>query len=513
MIVLVALGLAAVDIITLSSLHSYLYGRVDDQLGSAGHLMSAFVVRADHRGFTITPAGIHARVSPELFVELKPAGGRVVIAPASGPQNEVYPPPRLPSSLPTRSPHASGAGGHSGQVYHPSSASIDVPSVGVGPEYRLQAIALPGETVIVASPLDSVNATLDSLRNIELAVSIGLLVALLILMTVLVRLGLRPLEDMTKEADAIAAGDLSRRVQPTEGNGEIARLGRAFNGMLTQIETAFAQRAQSEERLRSFLADASHELRTPLTSIRGYAELLQKDALTDKSDRDRALSRIEKEAARMGLLVGDLAVLAREGEGTEPAQYRVDLASVAADVVDDARTVDTARTIELHAPTEVPVAADDARLEQLVHNLVDNALTHTPAGTPVEVWATVQGTSAVLEVRDQGPGLTDDQASRAFDRFYRGDNERLDGGSGLGLFIVASLARTFGGSAGVDTVVGEGSTFRVVLPLWAGEKLEDRPEPKAGAQGSEQEAQGKEPEARGDGLGGEVAAHPGAGLA
>ena len=180
--------------------------------------------------------------------------------------------------------------------------------------------------------------------------------------------------------------------------------------------------------------------------------------------------------------------------------------------------MDRARSIELHASTEVPVAADDARLEQLVHNLVDNALTHTPAGTPIEVWATAQGTSAVLEVRDEGPGLTDEQASRAFDRFYRGDNDRLDGGSGLGLFIVASLARTFGGSAGVDTVVGQGSTFRVVLPLWADEKLEEQPEPEAEAEAGTQgkaAAPGKEPEseARGDGLGGEVAAHPGAGLA
>jgi two-component system OmpR family sensor kinase len=292
-------------------------------------------------------------------------------------------------------------------------------------------------------------------------------------------------------------------VRPTEGNGEIARLGRAFNGMLAQIETAFAQRARSEERLRSFLADASHELRTPLTSIRGYAELLQKEALTDKADRDRALSRIEKEAARMGLLVGDLAILAREGEGPEPARYRVDLAAVAADVVDDARTVDAARSIQLHAPTEVPVAGDDARIEQLVHNLVDNALTHTPAGTPVEVWATVRGSFAVLEVRDQGPGLSTEQASRVFDRFYRGDADRLDGGSGLGLFIVASLARTFGGTAGVDTAVGEGSTFRVVLPLCTDEEVKAEPE-------AESES---EPGPEADGPGGEVAARPGAGLA
>jgi two-component system OmpR family sensor kinase len=325
---------------------------------------------------------------------------------------------------------------------------------------------LPGQTLVVATSLASVNATLASLRTIELAVSLGLLVALLILMTLLIRLGLRPLEDMTQEADAIAAGDLTRRVEPGEGDGEIARLGRALNEMLTQIETAFAQRAQSEERLRSFLADASHELRTPLTSIRGYAELLRKDALRDGEDRDRALSRIEKEAARMGALVGDLAVLAREGQGPDPVCYRVDLAAVAAEAVADAKAIDTARRIDLTTAGEVPVAGDDARLEQLVHNLLGNALAHTPAGTPVKVGVAVQGDKAVLRVHDQGPGLSAEQASRVFDRFYRVDEQRRDGGSGLGLFIVASLARTFGGHATVDSAEGKGSTFEVELPVY-----------------------------------------------
>ena len=236
-----------------------------------------------------------------------------------------------------------------------------------------------------------------------------------------------------------------------------------------RIETAFAQRAGSEERLRSFLADASHELRTPLTSIRGYAELLRKDALESGEARDRALIRIEKEAARMGALVGDLAVLAHEGQGPEPDHSRVDLAAVAAEVVADAKTIDATRRIELTASGEVPVAGDDARLEQLVHNLLGNALAHTPAGTPVEVGVSVRGHQAVLRVHDQGPGLTPEQASQVFDRFYRGDADRGDGGSGLGLFIVASLARTFGGQATVDSAEGQGATFEVVLPVYAGD--------------------------------------------
>jgi two-component system, OmpR family, sensor kinase len=481
-VLLIALGLATVDFVTLSSLHSYLYGRVDSQLTATSSLISSYVTRADHHGFTVNAKTIRSRVSPYVYVELVDPHGAVTVSVPSGTQGQVDPAPELPTSLSPISALPRKALPKAGSVYHPNATSISVGSVGTGgTQYRLLATSLPGETLIVATSLTSTDATLTSLRNIELALSAALLIALALLLAILLRVGLRPLEDMTKDADAIAAGDLSRRVQPTEGDGEIARLGRALNGMLTQIETAFAQRALSEERLRSFLADASHELRTPLTSIRGYAELLQKDAFAEESDRSRALSRIEKEAARMGVLVGDLSLLAREGEGPEPARYRVDLAAVAAEAVEDARTLDPSRRIELEAPAEVPVSGDDARLEQMVHNLLGNALTHTPAGTPVEVGVAVRGSNAVLEVRDSGPGLSPEQAGRVFDRFYRGDSERLDGGSGLGLFIVASLARTFGGGASVDSALGKGSTFRVVLPVCDGSCPEDQERAHRGA--------------------------------
>ncbi len=467
MIVLVALGLAAVDIITFTSLHSYLYGRVDDQLATTSRLVADFVFRADHRGFAVTPAALESRVSPDLYVELIGADGTVLVSRPSGSRDQADPSPTLPRTLSALAAPIAVGPSSANRPDHPSSTSIDVGSEGGhGPEYRLKATSLPGKTLVVATPLTQTNATLDSLGTIELAVSLGLLAGLAVLMTLLVRLGLRPLEDMTRDADAIAAGDLTRRVQPTDGNSEIARLGRALNGMLTQIETAFAQRALSEERLRSFLADASHELRTPLTSIRGYAELLRKNALADEDSRDRALSRIEKEAARMGALVGDLSLLAREGEGPEPTLGRVNLTAVAAEVVADARAIDAQRPIQMTSTGEVPVAGDDARLEQMVHNLIGNALAHTPAGTPVEVGVSVRGGRAVLSVHDQGPGMTPDQAGRVFDRFYRGDEGRLDGGSGLGLFIVASLARSFGGQATVETAVGKGATFEVVLPVY-----------------------------------------------
>ncbi|HEV3280555.1 MAG TPA: HAMP domain-containing sensor histidine kinase [Acidimicrobiales bacterium] len=481
MIVLVALGLAAVDLITLTSLHSYLYGRVDDQLNVASRLLTPFLSRAEARGLGVTSATIQTRVSPDLYVEILDPHNAVLVARPSRTSDQLDPAPRLPAHLPVRPAPDPDRPGRRDHVYRPRSGTITVGSaLPAGPEYRLQATSLAGETLVVATPLDSVEATLASLRNIEVAVSIGLLVALFVLMTILIRVGLKPLEDMTKEADAIAAGDLTRRLQPTDGEGEVARLGRALNAMLAQIETAMAQRAESEERLRSFLADASHELRTPLTSIRGYAELLRREVLADQPSRDRALSRIEREAARMGALVGDLAVLAREGEGREPTRYRVDLSAVAADAVADARAVDADRPIELSTEGEVAVAGESARLEQLVHNLIGNALAHTPAGTPVNVRVAVDAGEAVLEVADQGPGMTAEQAAHVFDRFYRGDAARLDGGSGLGLFIVARLAHTFGGRVSVDTDLGTGSTFQVVLPLYDAdrrrvERPDDRP--------------------------------------
>jgi two-component system, OmpR family, sensor kinase len=477
MIVLVALGLAAVDIITLTSLHSYLYGRVDAQLNGASRVMTTFVSQADLRGFPVTSGSIQTRVSPDIYVEIiSPSRSPSVVRP-SGTEAHHDPSPRLPSPLPVRTVPDPDGPDRRGQAYRPRSGTITVNSTTAGgPVYRLLATPLPGRTLVVATPLNSVDATLRSLRNIEIAVSVGLLAALFGLMTVLVRLGLRPLEAMTKEADAIAAGDLTRRLQPTEGEGEVARLGRALNTMLAQIETALELRARSEDRLRSFLADASHELRTPLTSIQGYAELLRKEVLEDRSSRDLALSRIEAEAARMGALVGDLAVLAREGEGPEPERHRVDLAAVAANAVADARTVDATRPIGLSAATDIAVSGDDARLEQLVHNLLANALAHTPAGTPVDVEVAVQGAEAVLEVADRGPGMSAEQAEHVFDRFYRGDSARLDGGSGLGLFIVARLAHTFGGRVSVDTHPGRGSTFRVTLPLYDGVASEGRPE-------------------------------------
>ena len=467
MIVLVALGLVAVDVVTYSSLHSYLYGRTDDQLGVAQDQVDASYLHAKSHGLPLTVATVGRVVSPEVYVEILDSAGNPVLIRPSGSKLFQDPPPKLPAKLPVRPPFTRRELVRGS--YRPDAASVNVPSSSSSEsqpdaEYRLQASALPGETLVVAARLDSVEATLNSLLHVELAVSAGVVVALLIMLTLLIRRGLRPLEDMTAEAGAIAAGDLTRRVQPADEKSEIGRLGSALNGMLAQIELAFDKQRSSEDRLRRFLGDASHELRTPLTSIRGYAELLRKDALEDDEARERALARIESESARMGVLVEDLLILARMGESPVPETKPVDLAAFVSDAVEDVRALDPSRQITLTVSGQAIIEADEQRIEQLIHNLLQNALVHTPAGTPVDVRVERSGSVTALRVRDEGPGMDEEQASRVFDRFYRGTASGRDNGSGLGLFIVATVAKSLGGHVSVDTAPGKGATFTVVLP-------------------------------------------------
>jgi two-component system OmpR family sensor kinase len=246
--------------------------------------------------------------------------------------------------------------------------------------------------------------------------------------------------------------------------------------MLGQIETAFdherasqQQARAAEERMRRFVGDASHELRTPLTSIRGFAELYRMGAVADEAELEHLMRRIESEAARMGVLVEDLLLLARLDQQRPLHREPVDLASIAEDLVGDARVVAPGRDISLDLDGDRPVViGDELRLRQVVHNLITNALTHTPAGSPVDVRVGTVATSGrgYVEVRDHGPGLTDEQSARVFERFYRvdGGRSRADGGSGLGLAIVAGLVAAHGGDVTLQSTPGDGASFRVELP-------------------------------------------------
>jgi two-component system OmpR family sensor kinase len=280
-----------------------------------------------------------------------------------------------------------------------------------------------------------------------------------------IRLGVRPLRKMAETAGAIAGGDLSQRVPEAQAGTEAGDLGVALNGMLGRIEEAFDQRRASEERLRQFVADASHELRTPVTTIRGYAELYRTGALAEDASLDEAMRRTEQEAIRMGSLVDDLLHLARLDQGRPLEREPVDLAAIARDAVADALAVEPDRAITAEASSAVTVVGDEARLRQVVSNLVANALVHAP-GAPIEVRATVEGGSGVVAVTDHGPGMAADDADRAFERFYRADasRDRHHGGSGLGLSIVDATVRAHGGSATL-TSGPEGTTVRVEIPI------------------------------------------------
>jgi two-component system OmpR family sensor kinase len=284
----------------------------------------------------------------------------------------------------------------------------------------------------------------------------------------IVGFGLRPLDRIGRTADAIAGGDLSRRVEPEDKRTEIGRLGIALNRMLEALESSFSERHAIERRLRRFLADASHELRTPLTSIRGYAELYRTGAANNPAAVERSMERIEQEAARMGTLVEDMLSLARLDELRESERKPVDLAAIARDALDDARAAAPDRTITLNASAPQMVLGDADQLHQVLTNLTANALAHTPAGSAIEISVFTDDDPGYLrlELRDHGAGLPSENGSELFERFSRGakGRERSTGGAGLGLAIVDEIVRAHGGRVSAENAEGGGARFSVWLP-------------------------------------------------
>jgi two-component system OmpR family sensor kinase len=353
-----------------------------------------------------------------------------------------------------------------------------------GPNWRV--VAVPGrfgESRVVAISLGDVDGTVSQLGLIVAVGGGGTLLVLGFACYWLVRRSLRPLAEIARTAKDIAGGDLSRRVPLWAGTTEVGKLGRSLNAMLAQIESAAREREsaaeaaresaraarRSEELMRRFMADASHELRTPLTSIRGFAELFRLGEGQDLAEAVRLLRRIEGQAARMGLLVEDMLLLARLDQRRALARRPVDLLSLAATTVIDAQTLAPDRRIELvrlfSKEGDVTVTGDESRLGQVLNNLVTNALTHTPPGTAFQVRVGVDGDQAVVEVADEGPGFSAEVAERVFERFYRADPARSAGGSGLGLSIAATLVEAHGGIVVAEGQPGKGALFRVILPV------------------------------------------------
>jgi signal transduction histidine kinase len=334
--------------------------------------------------------------------------------------------------------------------------------------------------LVVAQPVSAATGQVRRFVVAELITGGALLALLAIGGEWLIGRGLDPLGKMASTAhDITTRGDLTARMPDARDRTEVALLGSAINTMLDRIQQAFGARLRSEQKVREFAADASHELRTPLTTIRGYAELYRQGAL-GPDQLPSAMRRIEQEADRMSTLVAELLELARLDRTSSLDLTETDLAGIVRDAVADAAAVEPERPVRAEAPPRLVAVVDEPRIRQVLANLLANVRAHTPVTAPVVVrLGTITG-GLLIEVADGGPGLSQADAARAFDRFHRGDGGvKQDGtgpggqggGSGLGLSIVAAIARAHGGQATMESRPGEGTRVRIWLP---------EPEPDAG---------------------------------
>jgi two-component system OmpR family sensor kinase len=441
---LLVVGIVASDAVVLSVLRRHLVERVDRQLAPLAQLMARFdpTVLGPPGADATRGSGGELDLVTDLAITYFDAGGAV--------QSSVR--TTAGSSPPAVAPTARAAFTAGG--------------------WRILVVARPaGGTVAVAASLAAVDQTVTRMRLVCALTGLFLIAALGAAGWFLVRAGLRPLRTIEDTATAIAAGDLTHRIPGAGPPGtEIARLTAALNGMLGQLERAFAERAQ-------FVADVSHELRTPLFGIKGSTELHLMGGGREPGEVERTLRRIDTEAGRLAALVEDLLLLARldvQGGGPVLSPEPMDLRTLAADALGDLRSLDPARPVRITGPggdgegAAAPVLGDEARLRQVVVNLVGNVHAHTPAAAPVRIGVGVVGGESVLEIADSGPGIPADQVDRIFQRFTRTDAARArgdkPGGAGLGLAIVRSLVEAHDGR--VEVSGRAGATFRVLLPIW-----------------------------------------------
>ncbi len=457
---LLLLALTATGAGTLTLVKSYLQGQVDDKLKAAVALaqdQQSFDKLAQPNPSAPTDTAVPTDYSLTLYVPgLDPY-------PFGGSQND------RPAITNITAAEAKLRGNSPFQVKGTAGTNWRVVAIGVTANGQ-------NGVVIIGLPLTPVDKVMEHAVLVVVGVGLLTLVLAFFIATWTVARSFRPLAKVEKTAAAIAAGDLSRRVEVDNPHTEVGRLGGSLNAMLAHIEASFAARAASEGRMRRFAADASHELRTPLVTIRGFSELYRHGALATKDDVAMAMGRIESEAKRMGSMVEDLLMLARLDE-QRPLQLKpVDLQLLAHDAVVDTKASSGDRTITLTgldgaSPTAAPVQGDEAKLRQVIGNLVGNALRYTPEGSPIELAVGVRTTPAssvsVIEIRDHGPGIPEAETNKIFERFYRADTSRTreTGGSGLGLAIVAAIVGSHGGTVQVAETDGGGATLVVSLPF------------------------------------------------
>ncbi|MET8685075.1 HAMP domain-containing sensor histidine kinase [Streptomyces sp. NPDC004732] len=441
LLTLVAAALLALDTVVYTALSNDLMHRSDVTLRAVRQRVAQQLEQAGPDG----KLGNDVRLfgASEFYLQLRRPDGTVrdLVPRLRDPDDAV---PRLPDPL-------SRARGTDPVTVGPAAPG--------GPDYRLLVQRVPGRgTLVAAVPLDQVQGTLRQVLIVETAATGGVLALLAGAGLWVLRRGLRPLESMARDADAIADGDRAGHVAPADDDTEVGRLGLALNTMLAVERT-------TQDRLRRFVADASHELRTPVTAVLGYADLHHQGALALPEQRERVMHGITTEALRMQRLVDDLLLLARLDSAPVRGRSSVDLSAIVRDAVSAARVMAPDSPVTVRAEGGATVYGDAEQLRRVVDNLLSNVRQHTPSGTAAQVMLSTAVPDAphiTLTVADEGPGIPEEALPRVFDRFYRGDPAHSGDGSGLGLAIVAAVADAHGGS--VAATPGEGTRVTVRLP-------------------------------------------------
>ena len=469
-VLLGALGIVASDLAAQTAFRTFLIAQVDAQLdnvagGSLLRLDRAGIYTERHQESSqergkdplFKPFEPLREVPSDISVTLLDANG-IVMGTLGGSQS-----PQQIQAL------VSGTTPQQVATYENKPFTLD--SKGSGSDYRVLARTLPSRTgsVITSVSLSGVEKSINQLRFLFLAVGFMVLIILALGARRIIGISLKPLTTVEETAEAFARGDFSARLPEARNDTEVGRLTSALNQMLGRIEESFSARVASENRLRRFVADASHELRTPLTAIRGFAELHRQGAIQGEAKTSELIRRIEQESIRMSSLVEDLLLLARLDQSREMEREPVDLKTLIEESVTSAQAAGPDHPISLALPDDdLFVLGDSHRIHQVISNLLANARTHTPTGTPITVTAHQDESGTRISVADEGPGLSPEDQNRIFERFYRADPSRVRNGgegSGLGLSIVDAVMKAHGGSVSVTSELGKGATFTLFFPM------------------------------------------------
>lgn len=474
MCALMICGIGATAFGSAHTLRISMTNQIDDQLNVSGPTMGYGLNKAYQYSLDNDQSGENDGIDPTLlglnrsYADIRDENGKIVyimprsrVTPGNNADTPLLPPEQMAELAKTPWSPVTVPGMHSGSA-----------------GWRAMVVPLPtsGLNVFISLPLENVNDTVQ--KTAILVLSTGLLATLLMSMIAygLTSRSLLPLIRVERTAAMIADGDLSQRVRNYPPETEVGRLSRSLNAMLAQIERAFRDREASETKMRRFIQDASHELRTPLVTIQGYSEFYRHGGLADPEALGSAMGRIEAESKRMAHLVEDLLMLARLDEQRPLEKQSVDLLVLGQDAVEDTKVRAPLRKVTLVGldtkyPAPASTVGDDARIRQVIANLITNALRYTPEESAIEIAVGVRSLvagalDAVLEIRDHGPGIPEEDAHRIFERFYRADSsrQRETGGSGLGLAIVVAIVQQHGGSVALSETAGGGATMAICLP-------------------------------------------------